>query len=208
MTAKNEIIVARYKENIDWLESLEHLYVPIIYDKYHANGSNFLANVGRESQTYLYHIVNNYSKLSEVTVFCQGNPIDHEPNFISKLSNPTIIDNVKILGFLGLGPQIKEGPYANFDPRHPNGLPMFYILDLLFGLTISNNTYDTMYGAQFIVTKSNIQNRPPQLYNFLLQFVLDESNPIEGYIFERLWPYIFNPKFELSPKISRILKFF
>ena len=206
---QNNIVIARYQEDISWIKSINNIYTPIIYNKYHSDEYEYLPNVGREAHTYLYYIVNNYEKLSDITVFCQGNPFDHDPNFISKILNSSIVDSVKIIGFLGLGPNVKEGIYANFDLRHKNGLPMFYVLNLLFGINInSNDSYDTVYGAQFIVSKNNILHRPLSFYRFLLQFVSDESNPIEAYILERLWPYIFNINLQLSPKMSRLLNFF
>ena len=45
-----------------------------IYNKgdSHIPNSISLHNVGRESHTYLYHIVNNWDKLADRTVFFQG----------------------------------------------------------------------------------------------------------------------------------------
>ena len=77
-----EIVVAHYKENINWVYPYTKNYRVHIYDK----GSNnlreiceswdvkitSLPNVGRESQTYLYHIVNNWDNLADWTVFFQG----------------------------------------------------------------------------------------------------------------------------------------
>jgi hypothetical protein len=45
-----------------------------------------LPNVGREADTYLRHIVQNYEGcLADVTVFCQGNPFEHSPDFLKLL---------------------------------------------------------------------------------------------------------------------------
>ena len=40
-------------------------------------GSIKLKNIGREGETFLYHIINNYYNLDDVTVFLQGNPFEH-----------------------------------------------------------------------------------------------------------------------------------
>ena len=67
---KTEIVIARYNENLDWLKKIKKskdikitvynkglpdIDVPFIQ----------LPNSGRESGTYLYHIINNYDKLAD-----------------------------------------------------------------------------------------------------------------------------------------------
>lgn len=67
-----DIVVARYNEDISWT----YKYRPnvIIYNKGNdpIDGSILLPNVGRESHTYLYHIISNYNNLANKTVFVQG----------------------------------------------------------------------------------------------------------------------------------------
>lgn len=70
--SKIEIVVARYNEDISWTKPFET--ITTIYNKGEDNIPNSinLKNVGRESHTYLYHIVNNYDSLADITVFFQG----------------------------------------------------------------------------------------------------------------------------------------
>lgn len=52
-------VIAKYNENVEWLKKLNH---PVtVYDKSDnpLEGSIKLKNVGREGETFLYHIVNN-----------------------------------------------------------------------------------------------------------------------------------------------------
>lgn len=67
-----QIVVSRYNEDISWT----YKYQPnvIIYNKGkdHISGSIRIPNVGRESHTYLYHIIQNYDSLPERIVFVQG----------------------------------------------------------------------------------------------------------------------------------------
>ena len=73
----NCLIISRYDEDISWLSSYEtfNLY---IYNKgsriknYEFKNIINLKNVGRESHTWLYHIVNNYNKLDDINIFLQG----------------------------------------------------------------------------------------------------------------------------------------
>ena len=88
---KTEIVVARYSENLDWLKKIkkskdlkitvynkgkDDIDVPFIP----------LPNIGRESHTYLYHIIHNYDNLADQTIFCQGDPISHSPDFINLIN--------------------------------------------------------------------------------------------------------------------------
>lgn len=83
MTEKKiEICVARYNENTDWLNNTQfNNFSKIIYNK----GPSCLSiktpekceerkldNVGREGHTFLYHIINNYENLADVTIFLPG----------------------------------------------------------------------------------------------------------------------------------------
>lgn len=68
-----EIVMARYNEDISWAYDYKHLLT--VYNKGHDNldiSSIKLDNVGRESHTFLYHIVKNYNNLSDTTVFSKA----------------------------------------------------------------------------------------------------------------------------------------
>ena len=71
------IIIARYNENLEWLSKYKEFKI-IIYNK--GNNCDFdeaskvinLPNIGRESHTWLHHIVSNYDQLDDVNIFLQG----------------------------------------------------------------------------------------------------------------------------------------
>jgi len=46
-----------------------------------------LTNIGRESDTYLTHIINHYHNLPDMIIFSQGDPISHSPDFVYLLNN-------------------------------------------------------------------------------------------------------------------------
>jgi hypothetical protein len=84
---KTEIVIARYNENLDWLKKIKKskdLKITV-YNKGTADiDVPFipLPNIGRESHTYLYHIIKNYNNLADQTIFCQGDSIFHSPGFL------------------------------------------------------------------------------------------------------------------------------
>ena len=68
------IVVAKYKEDISWLQEMDksHIY---LYDKgFTENSINGFAhyeqrpNIGRESETYLYHIIKHYDNLPDFLI--------------------------------------------------------------------------------------------------------------------------------------------
>ena len=78
MSSSYLIVVARYNEDIAWLTPvMDHC---VIYNK----GSPLdltneipLQNVGRESHTYLHHIIENYDTLTDIVIFTQARISDH-----------------------------------------------------------------------------------------------------------------------------------
>ena len=70
-----EVVVARHDEDVAWLAPHASPSVRIeIYDKgtLPVGDSERLPNVGRESHTYVHHIVSRYETLAEWTVFTQA----------------------------------------------------------------------------------------------------------------------------------------
>lgn len=87
---KPQIVVARYKENVDWILENNWQDRCIVYNKgtdklsprlNTTNKPNYPV-YGREGETYLYHILSNYKNLPEYTIFTQGDPFEHAPQFI------------------------------------------------------------------------------------------------------------------------------
>jgi hypothetical protein len=90
----NVIIIARYDENLKWVfDVLKHKWIEkiIIYNKGFTEIPEFeddrvvvinKKNIGREGETYLDYIIQNYDELPENLWFTQGNPFVHSPDFL------------------------------------------------------------------------------------------------------------------------------
>ena len=71
------LIISRYNEDLDWLNEHKDFKI-LVYNKGKKilKNNSFkvkeLKNVGRESHTWLYHIVHNYNKLNNINIFLQG----------------------------------------------------------------------------------------------------------------------------------------
>jgi hypothetical protein len=91
-----EIVIARYRENISWIQNLPLSWKITIYNKGDIlpNTLQTLPNVtiitienkGREAETIVYHLLHRYDTVSDFTVFLQASPFDHAPELFECLS--------------------------------------------------------------------------------------------------------------------------
>lgn len=201
-----ELVVAKYKEDINWINECSTIDKVTVYDKDEESESlNKLLNVGREGNTYLHHIIKNYSNLAPYTIFCQGDPSFHDHHFVEKINTiDSIIHAHSKKGYYFFSTEARELLNETIHEKHPIGLPISYFLDLLFDIKISQKiqiTYNC--SAQFLVKKENILNRPKKFYEFLLSFLSSEKDPIEGYVFERIWKFILDKNIKHSSKYKK-----
>ena len=79
-----ELVVSVYREKVEWLVKRQQIVGErekiSAYVKSDRNDFKFadkLPNIGRESHTYIYHIIKNYNNLADFTTFVQGGPFFH-----------------------------------------------------------------------------------------------------------------------------------
>ena len=201
-----EIVVAHYNEKLDWLEpKADHAHV---YHKGELQSPSLgvyawdkLPNVGRESHTYLYHIINNYENLADVTVFVQGEGGSHagwcfgtidesvakaKENVACKVMYRSNENNWGKIRHLAKW--LEE--YNSGAMRHANfTLGEFY--QELFGSPHPGDIPICLAGC-FAATRDMIKKHPIDFYKKAISFVDDHKNPEEGHYFERLWATIFS----------------
>lgn len=93
----NSIILARYSESLEWITQIPSDFEVIIYNKGEKIDSADVVdratqiierpNVGRETETYLHHMMTQVQNDQGFTVYSQGDPFTHSPDFISLLEN-------------------------------------------------------------------------------------------------------------------------
>jgi hypothetical protein len=183
------IVVARYHEDVEWTKQFPNV---IIYNKGEEltdiSNQIFLRNVGREGHTYYKHICDNYDNLTDYTIFLQGNPFDHSPNIISKLISLHWNRELDI-GFEFLSERILN-TYLTGCPHHP-GLILSDTYERIFNQRQTNMEIQFGAGAQFIVSKKNILKRPKEFYSNIVNILQTSTDPMEGYVVERLHKIIF-----------------
>jgi hypothetical protein len=196
-----QIVIARYEESIDWIKDLSVDYV--IYNK----GSKIpeseidpnkvidVPNQGREAETYLRYIIDNYNKIPDFVIFLQGNPFDHCPAILHNIENIDFSQE-----FFSLGNVTSCDLMGNYS--YP-GLQMGFYRNEFIPNFSDSPIIDFVAGAQFIVKGDLIKNKT---LSWWIQ-TMDQYNKYwfsdieSGYskppghfiahVFERLWPSIF-----------------
>ena len=207
-----QIVVARYNEDISYLSLFNSIM--IIYNKGNNDipfnyNSIILPNIGRESHTYLYHIINNYDNLANKTLFIQGKIKDHKllpmveyfkpGDFIGRKSKYNI-DFLKH-PIKHSGKYLKE--LINGSLRRTNYTPYEWLN--MVGINITElDDFEMVWGANFCVSKELIHKKPKIFYEHLIKYVDYDINPEEGHIFERSWYLIFNSAQETKSHVAEL----
>lgn len=182
-----DLVVARYQESTRWLGTVHPAYQIKLYDKSYGTTGVKLPNVGREAHTYLHHIVKYYDHLADTTVFAQGDPFYHLPEFFLILERIALAERPPEFEAWGLELECD----AEGRPHHPEGLPMQQIYGAITGKKLPEKLKINC-GAQFAVSKKTIRTIKKHIWERALK--LSEEIPAAPWAYERLWPYLLIPK--------------
>jgi hypothetical protein len=214
-----EIIVSRFNEDLAWANEPPFSKYPVIcYNKginnnYKVNNLKKevkLNNVGRESHTYLYHIINNYENLADITVFLPGSV---NTDIYNKWKRANILmNNIDTHdGSLFIGPKYKNVREDLYDFKineykstnennnlinHVNKLEMCSIRP--YGKWYENkfpgiDIKYVSYNGIFAVSKEDILKKTKKYYENLIEELTNHPNPEAGHYFERSWVAVFYP---------------
>lgn len=205
-----KIIVAKYNENVDWLQNTDKTKL-IVYDK---GDTPILdekiqtikrVNVGREGETFLFYILENYDNLPDYMVFIQAFPFDHanlnSQNFQEKINELIQSSPTETI------PLFRELFYENHGRCHSIYSPEYY--KFILGFVDDTSVFSP--GGQYLVKKSDILSKPIDFYKRIHAMLLNNDitnvddliipgkfnfsqHVIHGWALERLFYYIFNSK--------------
>ena len=235
MDSQIELVVARFEEDLRWIRRVPVSIRVTIYNKGASPAlpadfplragmeviplSNIgtLGNVGREAETYLRHLTSRYETLAPRTVFCQGHPFDHAPDFHASLQELARggmkggiegdLENTKMSADLA-GPRADPLPpfiWCGFldETDDPYGRRLFVpwskniarhelatgaLVESLFGEQ-SPDFFHFRGGAQFAVSREAVRRRPLGFYEHALE--LSTSIPLAAHSYERIWDRLF-----------------
>lgn len=222
-----DIVIARYNEDISWVKDVEEKLVNtdkcivrvFLYNKGTSDvPTNFkcisLLNVGRESHTYLHHILEHYDEYSTNVndirvVFLQGAFLDHARLFYKgyddyyDLISAFIKDVDKHNGaslswakkheYVGL-----NRAHWNFHINTHNGKRLEPLSNIPFGMWFVTNVHnefdyrglDWWVGALFCASSKLFTSSRSKEYFTKLFNQLHHLDPEVGHFFERSWVYI------------------
>ena len=162
-----------------------------------------LPNIGRETHTYLYHIIENYDNHSNFTIFIQDdtdNHIQDYKNFVSVIQKYIQDDTF----FKSYPAKYRKGsPGSHLRHFHNgvfNGPPLQFPKDAVKTITDSLNInliprYAIYACAHFFCSNKCINRHSIDFYKKLLDYYLsqdDFNTSKKGYIFEHMWYTIFS----------------
>jgi hypothetical protein len=208
-----EIVVSRYNEDLEWLKSKKFRYPTTIYNKgtndnfYKPKGCKIvkLPNVGRESHTYLYHVVNQYDTLPNLTIFLPGSADDKRKiNFVNKVIKSIESDKQTTFPAEEHG-DIKNKFYNfqldNWESTHVSNKKantekiLFPSKIRPFGkwyeAHFDKNVKYSGYAGIFAVSDTHIKQYGKEYYENLIKELEVSSNPEIGHYFERAWVAVF-----------------
>lgn len=216
-----QVVIARYNEDLHWLdeEEFEHASSIIVYNK--GVNEDFLhkdlirnyiklENIGRCDHTYLYHIIENYDDLADMTVFIPGSletngkwevfirmlsVFENEPNtdhtFRCEYNN--LYDDYKdfcLENWCATNEKNKEiNPESTLTPSRLRPFGVWYLH--YFGEEGTKYKKQDIQGI-FAVSKTRILKRPKSFYMELIKDLEVSSNPEVGHYFERAWAAVFD----------------
>jgi hypothetical protein len=208
MNERVQIIVARHQEDASWVERLG--YPSLVYDKSGQPGPWALANIGRETHTYLHHILRAYPDFADYNVFLQAQPFFHmgpqaDPQTLKQAIEGNLRLGVKFTGFawyklkcdrLGrphdMAKPENQGKWAGWG----RDIPVGQVYEHLFQEPGPEQFVVSAPAGMFFVARERILARPLAFYQRAMALV--EADPQDefntGHAFERLWPMIFSGK--------------
>lgn len=196
-----EFVIANYDHNLDWLTPFAdrcHIY-------HKGNGATQfkfrqwenLPNVGRETHSYLYHIITNYDRLADITVFNQDQS-DHLElcynitDFVIHASKEEF--SCKPLNTLRNWHRISHVTkwlrelQSGYMRRAKQTIAEFWFS--IFGSPHPPSVKMCLAGC-FAATRKRIHRHPKEFYEKIMTYFTDHVNPEEGHYMERLWYSIF-----------------
>tara|TARA_B100001250_G_scaffold102821_1_gene86652 strand:+ start:4329 stop:6098 length:1770 start_codon:yes stop_codon:yes gene_type:complete len=213
-------IIARYNENISWSDDIKKYR--IIYNKGPAdldipNETVYkLQNIGKEGDTYLKYIINNYDNLPENVMFLQGNLYDsHLKDWHTNKEDVVwVINNIEKISkhnikYIGLNKTRGNNGWNSFDNfldpfeyyRSPQLKKNLILTKHNFPFMFKKKNKDECdvniicnYCGMFLASKSAILDKPKDFYTKLNILLLKDQN--YGFCLERLWKHIFDPNTE------------
>jgi len=201
-----DLVLARYAESVDWARTYPPAgYRVLVYDMSadplpgHIN----TPNAGQEPGAYLTHIMDNYNKLADVTVFTQAHLFDHccitrslADELRTLLTAPPIAykplsEIVECCMWEQMVPRLRDPKLHPPSPLLKYGEAPLIAAAAYLGLKCPEK-FKYAHGAIFAVPKAAILQHPFEFYLKVYQWAAHSAKTLEAGLLERLWAVIFS----------------
>jgi hypothetical protein len=229
-----DLVIARYKESLDWLDEYKDIRFKnvFIYNKSNSPAGECtneyadcivknLPNVGVCDHTYLHHIVENYDRLADVTIFAPGSAnLQHKKDIFkfttdrALMTKNTVMNvykfdidveeamyNFRMVNYIGASPENNDGNNFNNYPASPTPFGVWfkqYFPEV-------HTRYSTFLGI-FAASRDTIRQRPKAFYESLIKQVNKKTFHEASHFIERAWFAIMSPVPEnciyVSPELT------
>jgi len=210
-----DLVISYYKEELGWLEKYKGVKFNKIYlynkgpnDPPETNTPYIeikLENIGRCDHTYLYHIINKYDELADVTIFTTGSvdlPIkstkfDYTVKKTLETNNSvfegTFYFNVRdhLYDF-----QIEkyESSYERNNTKEKMEVSKIRPFGKWYDMHFKDiNIHLINWTGIFSISRKHIQQHTKEYYKNLIADFPNNSNPEVGHYYERAWLAVFHP---------------
>ena len=217
-----QVVVSRYNENLDWLKEEPYTKFSnyVIYNKgvnddfYRPPNSKIikLDNVGKCDHTFLYHIIENYDNLYDITIFLPGScNVQKKINCCKGMLNNVLTTNKATMVNFNRNKEnnirdklgkfhIEEYENVSEENRSLYTNKKVYLskyrpygkwYDHYIKYKEPVNQYS--YWSIFSVSKKDILNNEKEYYESLNEELSLNPHPEAGHFMERSWFAIFSP---------------
>lgn len=185
-TMSKEIVVSYYEKPLQWMGGVDRETLISVYNKSGVKMSikqpnvriTNVSNIGREPQSFLLHIINNWETLRDYTYFVQDDPFGHGVTIDDFQERPK--HGFNWLGSWKVTSDETGKPYDN-------DVEVAEIAKEL-GIT-PQYPVSFVAGGQFYVDNTTIKVKGKEFYKKALEMF--EKYPKAPWAFERLWEEIF-----------------
>lgn len=208
---KLDIVIAHYKENLEWINEIENNCIENIFIYTKGNKELYyknkkikqykIPNIGRESQTYLYHCIKNYDDIKSVDFifFLQGSPHGIKNEQIENWINLAINKKIKFTdNFTISSPYqfLKKGRCKYWAGKKLDACDcdIKNWAERFVRPNLDLSKFPIFWNACFGVSTEKIANVDIKRYEDIIK-ELNSPNPECGHYCERLWYYIFDMDF-------------
>jgi hypothetical protein len=220
-----DLVISRYKEPVSWLglyknkgfhriivynKSDSPFECPAIENKHTKCEVIGIPNVGVCDHTYLYHIVENYDNLADVTVFAPGSAeMDHKAQLLEMTMKKVFETKDTVFNVYDFKMSVGEAMYNFTMPTYPTGhldnrdnlggeSPQALANIRPFGAWYAANfpggqaTKATFFGIMAI-SREHIHKKPVSFYKGLIEQVNKEKFHEASHFMERAWNASMHP---------------